>query len=178
MKRLIAEIASFLGAPGPFEIERKFLIEYPDIEWLSSLPNCEKVEIIQTYLKVNEMEEVRVRQRGSQGHYIYYQTRKRKVNDYKRIESERRISKDEYLNLIMNADTSLGRIRKDRYCLTYNNQSFQIDVYPFWKDKAIAEIELQHVDDQIDFPKELSVIKEVTGDPDYRNASLARRRPE
>ena len=48
MKRLIAEIASFLGAPGPFEIERKFLIEYPDIEWLSSLPNCEKVEIIQT----------------------------------------------------------------------------------------------------------------------------------
>jgi hypothetical protein len=34
------------------------------------------------------------------------------------------------------------------------------------------------VDDQIDFPKELSVIKEVTGDPDYRNASLARRRPE
>ena len=137
MKRLIAEIASFLG-----------------------------------------MEEVRVRQRGSQGHYIYYQTRKRRVSEYKRIELERRISKDEYLNLIMNADTSLGRIRKDRYCLTYNNQSFQIDVYPFWKDKAIAEIELQHVDDQIDFPKSFKVIKEVTGDPEYRNASLARRRPE
>ena len=178
MKRLIAEIASFLGEPGPFEIERKFLIEYPDIEMLDSLPNCEKVEIIQTYLKVNEMEEVRVRQRGSQGHYIYYQTRKRRVNDFKRIESERRISKDEYLNLIMNADTSLGRIRKDRYCLTYNNQSFQIDVYPFWKDKAIAEIELQHVDDQIDFPESFRVIKEVTGDPEYRNASLARHRPE
>ena len=178
MKRLIAEIASFLGEPGPFEIERKFLIEYPDIEMLDSLPNCEKVEIIQTYLKVNEMEEVRVRQRGSQGHYIYYQTRKRRVSEYKRIELERRISKDEYLNLIMNADTSLGRIRKDRYCLTYNNQSFQIDVYPFWKDKAIAEIELQHVDDQIDFPKSFKVIKEVTGDPEYRNASLARHRPE
>ena len=178
MKRLIAEIASFLGEPGPFEIERKFLIEYPDIEMLDSLPNCEKVEIIQTYLKVNEMEEVRVRQRGSQGHYIYYQTRKRRVSEYKRIELERRISKDEYLNLIMNADTSLGRIRKDRYCLTYNNQSFQIDVYPFWKDRAIAEIELQHVDDQIDFPESFRVIKEVTGDPEYRNASLARRRPE
>ena len=42
MKRLIAEIASFLGEPGPFEIERKFLIEYPDIEMLDSLPNCEE----------------------------------------------------------------------------------------------------------------------------------------
>ena len=40
------------------------------------------------------------------------------MSEYKRIELERRISKDEYLNLIMNADTSLGRIRKDRYCLT------------------------------------------------------------
>ena len=37
MKRLIAEIASFLGEPGPFEIERKFLIEYPDAGFSSQL---------------------------------------------------------------------------------------------------------------------------------------------
>ena len=30
MKKLIAEIASFLGEPEPYEIERKYLIEYPD----------------------------------------------------------------------------------------------------------------------------------------------------
>lgn len=34
------------------------------------------------------------------------------------------------------------QIRKDRYCLTYENQYFEIDVYPFWNDKAILEIEL------------------------------------
>ena len=51
MRRLIAEISSFLGEPEPFEIERKFLIEYPDIKWLESLPNCQRIEIIQTYLK-------------------------------------------------------------------------------------------------------------------------------
>ena len=37
MKRLIAEIAAFLGEPEPYEIERKFLIEYPDIQWLESI---------------------------------------------------------------------------------------------------------------------------------------------
>ena len=31
MKRLISEIAGFLGEPEPYEIKRKFLIKYPDI---------------------------------------------------------------------------------------------------------------------------------------------------
>ena len=60
MRRLIAEISSFLGEPAPFEIERKYLIEYPDLEWLQSIPSCEKVDIIQIYLKVDENEEIRV----------------------------------------------------------------------------------------------------------------------
>lgn len=178
MKRLLEEISSFLGEPEPYEIERKFLIEYPDIQWLESLPNCEKVDIIQTYLRVNDKEEVRVRQRGSDGHYIYYQTTKRQVTDYKRVEIERRITKDEYLNLLMTADTSLGQIRKSRYCLTYENQYFEIDVFPFWDDKAMMEIELRHLDEEVQFPENIKVIKEVTDDPEYKNASLARHRPD
>ena len=29
---------------------KKYLIEHPDIAWLESLPNCQQIEIIQTYL--------------------------------------------------------------------------------------------------------------------------------
>ena len=174
MRRLIAEISSFLGEPEPFEIERKFLIEYPDIIWLESLPNCQRIEIIQTYLKSDKDEEVRVRQRGFDGHYIYFQTTKKKVSDIKRIEIERRLSQSEYLRLLMNADTSRRQIRKDRYCLTYENQYFEIDVYPFWDDKAIAEIELSDENAEIIFPKQIKVIKEVTDDESYKNASLAK----
>ena len=43
MRRLMREIATFLGGPEPLEIERKFLIEYPDIAWLQSLPNCSRI---------------------------------------------------------------------------------------------------------------------------------------
>ena len=173
MKRLIAEISSFLGEPEPFEIERKFLIEYPDIKWLESIPNCQRIEIIQTYLMSNKDEEVRVRQRGFDGHYIYFQTTKRKVSDVKRVEIERRLSEREYLRLLMNADTAKRQIRKDRYCLTYENQYFEIDVYPFWKEKAIVEIELSDENAEIIFPKQIKVIKEVTDDDSYKNASLA-----
>lgn len=175
MKRLIAEITSFLGEPEPLEIERKFLIEYPDVKWLSSIPNCRRIEIIQTYLKSDTDEEVRLRQRGCDGHYVYYQTTKRRISDIKRVEIERRLSESEYIRLLMNADTTRRQIRKDRYCLTYENQYFEIDVYPFWNDKAIAEIELSDENAAIKFPKQIKVIKEVTGDDAYKNASLAKR---
>ena len=173
MKKLVAEIASFLGEPEPYEIERKYLIEYPDIKWLESNPSCQRIEIIQTYLNSAGGEEVRVRQRGVDGNYIYFQTIKRKVSVVKRVEIERRLSQAEYLNLLMEADTTKRQIRKTRYCLTYENQYFEIDVYPFWGDKAIAEIELSDENAAIVFPKQIKVIKEVTDDDSYKNASLA-----
>lgn len=173
MKRLIAEISAFLGEPEPFEIERKFLIRYPDLNWLASMPNCQRVEIIQTYLNAKNGEEVRVRQRGINGHYIYFQTTKKPVNGLKRVETERRLSKDEYLTLLMDADPTRRQIRKTRYCLTYENQYFEIDIYPFWNDRAILEIELSDEQASIAFPPQLQVLKEVTEDESYKNAALA-----
>ena len=174
LRRLIAEISSFLGEAETYEIERKFLIEYPDVSALEKLPNCKRVEIIQTYLIAPDGEEMRVRQRGVDGNYIYFLTSKRKVTELKRIEEERKISQHEYLRLLMDADPSRRPIRKTRYCLTFGKQYFEIDVYPFWQDKAMLEIELSDENDQICFPDMIRVIKEVTDDPTYKNAALAK----
>lgn len=173
MKRLIKEITRFLGEPEPLEIERKFLIEYPDINWLERQKNCKKIDIIQTYLNSDNDDEIRVRQRGIDGNYVYFETIKKNINDIKRVEIERRLSKDEYLSLLMSADSSKYPIRKTRYCLTYKNQYFEIDIFPFWKDKAIAEIELNSEDEEIELPKQLKLIREVTNDKNYKNSSLA-----
>ena len=121
MRRLVKEIATFLGEPEPYEIERKFLIEYPDVSWLENNPACQRIEIIQTYLNSANGDEVRVRQRGADGSYSFFQTTKRRVSDLKRVEIERRLSQQEYLRLLMDADTSKRQIRKTRYCLTYEN---------------------------------------------------------
>ena len=174
MKRLISEIASFLGEPEPYEIERKFLIEYPDLDVLSHLPNCEKVEIIQTYLKSYNDEEIRIRQRGAESNYIYYETRKKNISGLKRIEVERRLSKDEYLERLMDADPEMRPIRKDRYCFSDGNQYFEIDIFPFWQDKAILEIELSDPEEEIRFPDAVKVIREVTDEEEYKNYSLAK----
>ncbi len=175
MKKLVAEIAALLGEPEPFEIERKFLIGYPDIAWLEKQPNCHRVEIIQTYLLSGNEDEIRVRQRGENGSYTYYQTTKRAVTGVKRLELERRLSQREYLALLMEADPALRPIRKTRYCLTWEEQYFEIDVFPFWNDRAILEIELSDENAPIRFPKELNVLREVTEEEEYKNAYLARR---
>lgn len=172
LKRLIGEIENFVSEP--YEIERKFLIEMPDLEMLKNTPHCKKVEIIQTYLNSNDDSEVRIRQRGEEGIFTYTKTIKKKISDIKRIETETKLTKDEYLKLLLDADTSKNQIRKTRYCLVYKNQYFEIDIFPFWQDKAIMEIELNDEKQEINFPKFIKVLKEVTDDEKYFNASLAK----
>ena len=173
MRHLMREITYFLGDLAPYEIERKFLIEYPSVEWLESLPNCERVEIVQTYLRSEPDLEIRIRQRGTEGNYIYYLTEKRITSNRVRMELQRRLTEREYLTLLTQADPTFRQIEKTRYCLTYAGQYFEIDLFPCWDDQAMVEIELTQEDTEVHFPPELRVIREVTGNPDYRNAVIA-----
>lgn len=175
LNRLADEIAFFLGEPEPLEIERKFLIEYPDTELLNSLANCKRVEIKQTYLIYPNGDRIRIRQRGVDNHYVYFKTVKKTISGLKRLEIETRLSREEYLEFLEDTACEKRQICKDRYCLIYDGQYFEIDIYPFWSDRAILEIELTKEDTQIRFPEEIRIIKEVSEDISYRNSSLARR---
>ena len=175
MRRLIGEITVFLGEPAPMEIERKFLISRPKLSMLEQMQNCEKVDIVQIYLKSEDPdEECRIRQRGSNGNYIYFMTRKRRTGGIRRVEIEERLSQEEYVSLMVKADPAFHPIYKTRYCLSENSLYYEIDIYPEWKDKAIMEIELHSEDQEIVFPESIDVIREVTGDPAFSNHELAR----
>ena len=178
LERLLKEIASFLGEPEPFEIERKYLISFPNIKELESMPNCTKVDITQTYLKSEDGVERRIRARGIDGDYLYYLTEKRNITGIKRIETEKRLTQDEYLRLLMEADNKLHPIHKTRYCLSENNQYFEIDIYPEWDRQAIMEIELRSEDQEIKLPDFINIIKEVTEDEAYKNYNMARQMPK
>lgn len=173
--RLMAEIYGFLGLPTPIERENKYLIKMPDLNVLIEKYNAVKSDIVQVYLNSeNENEEVRIRQRGDGGSYTYYLTKKIKRDDMSRYEVEEKISKDRYLELLMQADTSRGIIRKTRYCFMHNNQYFEMDIYPFCKERAILEIELTDETKEVTIPEEISVIKDVTDDDNFKNVNIAK----
>lgn len=179
LRRVVWEIAAFLGEPEPLEIERKYLIKYPDLLRLEDLPNCSRVEMIQTYLrKQPDGTEARVRQRGQNGNYICYRTEKRRISDTTRVEVDRRIDMKEYVSFLAEADPSRRPIRKTRYCLTENNRYYEIDVYPEWSRQAILEIELRNEEEKVILPEWVKVIREVTGDKSYTNYEMAKTMPE
>jgi CYTH domain-containing protein/predicted ATPase len=177
LERLLKEITSFLGEPEPLEIERKYLIKYPNIKDLEKMSNCTKVDIIQTYLKSNELER-RVRARGIDENYSYYLTEKKEISNLKRIEIERKLTQDEYIKLLMEADNRLHTIHKTRYCISVNSQYFEIDIYPEWKHQAIMEIELSNENEEIKIPKFIKIIKEVTNNEKYKNHEMAKEMPK
>ena len=158
-------------AQEPLEIERKFLIPYPNIAELKALPGCAALEIVQTYLCGGS---ARVRKSVSANGCTYTHTEKRKISELTRIEIEREISEEEYLKYLKAADPAFRPIEKTRLRIPYGGHIFEIDIFPFWQDKAIAEVELKSEEEEIAFPPWLDITAEVTSDPAYKNVSLAR----
>lgn len=160
-----------------YEIERKFLIRMPAAAWLAK--SCHGSDIVQTYLKTDEADRSeRVRRRAGEEGAVYTHTVKRRISDMRREEQEREIGEAEYRALLQRADPERRVIEKRRYVLRHGGKDFEIDVYPFWRDRAVMEIELTDETEPIALPPEIKIIKEVTGDQRYTNAALARVIPE
>lgn len=153
------------------EHEIKYLIEYPSAE-LFERYTCFKTDIEQIYLS-SDIGTHRIRKRGANGEYQYFETFKQKLTADKCNEYEKRISAEEYAQLSLLADPSKNPIVKNRYCLLYNAQYFEIDVFPFWDDKALVELELSYDGQQVDLPPEIKVIKDVSKNKKYKNKYLA-----
>ena len=158
----------------PKEIERKYLIEKPELKFLESLPDCRTTEIIQTYLKEDGTGfGRRVRKRGCAGNWEYTYTRKKKIGFGERIELEDVISEVQYMELLKEANPRQRSIHKIRCCIPYENQILEIDIYEFSRKYATLEIELPEIDKPVKLPNWLNIIYEVTDKSGYSNFSLS-----
>lgn len=160
-----------------YEIERKFLIEYPDIAILENYPSSTKSDIAQTYLKTDDGMTSRVRKRTTGGVTRYIFTEKKRITDVKCIENERELDKAEYESLLKFADPERKTVFKTRYCLPYANRVVEVDIYPFWSDRAIAEVEMEDEGEAVILPEFIKVIRDVTAEKAYKNASIAKEIP-
>ena len=158
----------------PLEIERKFLIRRPDEAKLAEIPGAVKYEIEQIYLPENAQgEHPRIRRRvGPRGVECFY-TVKRKITAVTRVEQENSISSAQYAALA-SAQQRPVVICKTRWCLPAGDHTAEVDIYPFWQNTAVVEIELKREDEAYELPPMLSVIREVTGEARFLNRDMAR----
>lgn len=157
-----------------YEIERKFLIQMPKKEVLASLPSS---SIEQIYILSETGTRERIRRRRYPDRCVFTHTAKKRISDITRIEEEREIQEPEYLRLKERTDPDRRILYKTRYLYEYRAQCFEIDVFPFWEDRAFLELELEREDQPIFFPPEITILREVTGDKRYTNAAIAREIP-
>lgn len=155
------------------EIERKYLIAMPDTAFLRAQSGCEVWEIEQTYLTGEHGETRRVRRIVQGGAVRYCRTVKRRISDLSCEEREDAVDRETYEALLREADAALRPIVKTRYRVPYEGQVLEFDVYPFWSDRAVLEIELEREDQPVRMPQWVHVLRDVTADRRYKNIRLA-----
>lgn len=167
------------GGKGHIETERKFLIRMLSRDILDG---CEGSYIVQTYIMPEDSkgcttDRIRSRTPLRGGETVYLRTKKKRISDLSSYEEEIIISKDEYNALLLRRIPDMADIVKERYLLPFGSLIFEIDIHPFWHDRAVMEVELPEEDFPFEIPPGIEVIREVTGDGRYKNKSLAKSVP-
>lgn len=153
------------------EHEIKYLIKYPDFEKLKKYKSC-RVDIEQIYL-LSDVGSHRIRRRSIANHDTYFETLKIRIKGDSCFEYENQITAEVYLKLKEKADPKKHPIVKQRYCLLYDGQYFELDVFDFWKDKALIELELSSENQVVKLPPEIELIQDVSTDKHYKNNYLS-----
>ena len=155
------------------EIERKYLVRYPNLAVLQAQPGVERWEIVQIYLSSAVGETRRIRQVVCDGNIKYYRTFKRRLTNLTAEEDEAEITPVEYFEYAKEQADGSHPVVKTRYRIPYAGHTLEFDIYPFWPDRAILEIELHSEHEGAQIPEYAQIIRDVSGDFAYKNSQLA-----
>ena len=176
MDRAVREIFRIVGRPEPMDKKHKYLIAMPDMNQLVVNYGAVPFEMTQNYLVVtNPRIERRIRKQKNGSDYLFFYTEKHLMEDGTMWDTERPISSKEYKKYLLEAEPGLQPVHKVKYRFNRGRQRFELDVYPFSKEKAVMFAYAGNDTDEISLPPEIEILREVTGNPEYKNKTLARR---
>lgn len=173
MNRVIKEISNVLGLPQPIVKERKYIVELT-----GNLPEDSiQSEITQTYLTGEPDAEIRLRKRCWGQKQVYVHTAKKKISEQEELVTERQINNSLYEMMLGLSDPQRNTIHKLRSSFIWKGQYFEVDTYQgqlegfvILETKGIVEGE------PVKFPPFLKVVKDVTGNEEYYNYTLAKKK--
>lgn len=166
-------IHNMLGNPTRLKEQRKFLVDSIDVDRLGIIAN--KVLIKQDYLKVEDGSEYRIR-KVTQGNDVSYHLNVQRQDESGKREviREKTLTEREYEILLATKTDEFRSIEKVRYSFVYNDQYYKLDI--FGDGLKILEVNVTRENPLLAIPEFVSVIEEVTNNPEYRNISISRRR--
>ena len=176
IQRAMREIFRIVGRPEPMDKKHKYLIAMPDMNQLVVNYGAVPFEMTQDYLVMtNPNIERRLRKQKNGSDYLYFYTEKHRMPDGAMWDTERPISSKEYKKYLLEAEMELQPVHKVKYRFNRGSQRFEIDVYPFSAERAVMFAYAGSDEAEVTPPPEITILKEVTGDPEYKNKTLAKR---
>lgn len=164
------------------ESERKYLVKFP-ASWGNLAELFDNVvdikRISQTYLEAEDGEQAaRVRKtvEGLSGETetVYHYNQKKPVETGVHEELEREITPAKYEQYLEKSNKKKCAVEKTRFVFKWHDQMFELDLFKgHLKGLAILEIELDDIEDTVELPPFLQIIKEVTDDKRFTNFALA-----
>ena len=156
------------------EIERKYRLAAPPDPRALAYYGAEAYRIEQLYL-VKPPAGRRIRRiERPDGTVEHRFTRKTHLRDLVREEQEHEIDIAAYDAYLEEADPDRQPIRKVRYVVPHGEQRLEVDVFEEPPGLVLVEVELRSEAEPVSLPGWLGEHRDVSADPAYANASLAR----
>lgn len=160
------------------EVERRWLLAGPPDLRHPALQPVHTVAITQTYLAKPAGGEPRTRVRRlveADGAVSHVWTAKRRLSPLVRVEREAPIDERTYHQLCRRADPRRAVVEKVRCSFTYAELRFELDHLVAPVECWLLEVELDDLHQPVVLPPFVGAAWEVTDEPGYTNAALARR---
>ncbi|MBQ6335580.1 MAG: ATP-binding protein [Erysipelotrichaceae bacterium] len=176
MIKAIQSVFEYLGEGTPVERFNKYLIEVNDevLKHISQEANYSTSHIIQHYLKSENGYERRIRSREREDGTMYSYSEANYLTSNERIKTDKVLSEREYKDYFHQVDPELNVIDKMRYSFIKNELFYKLDVFDFDTSKGVLSVDQPSDGRVVELPDYLNVIKDVTGDLNYKNYFLAK----
>ncbi len=158
------------------EIERKFRLRTTPSIAVLIVHGAVAKQLEQVYLLADDpgvAERVR-RSASPDGVVTYRHTVKRRVGTFSFDERETPLDEAGWSEALGRADPDRRPVRKIRHVVAHGHQTLEIDVFEQPAGLVVVEVELRDEAEPVELPAWLGEWREVTGDPRYLNANLAR----
>jgi CYTH domain-containing protein len=160
------------------EIERKYIIKMPPFDLLRCQPEHTESSILQIYLTHEAGETHRIRRRKYADKIVCTETRKIRLDTLAATEIESQISESAFDILAKSPLEGTTPIEKTRHTFLYEGRTFEIDIYPVWKNTAVMEVELPSRETEVVMPDFIEIISDVTADRQYKNFAMSMKFPK
>jgi CYTH domain-containing protein len=195
-KMTLEEIYRLAGIDVKSTYEKKYLIEMIDLDMLKHKYSTEIIYVERTYLRQTSEGIERVIKHTSdidtgtssptspttatgesksntKSDRYYYIENCSDIDIYK-DDIEKQISLKDYNRLKQEKKEGTHSLKRKRVKFIYNGTYFEIDIYPFWDNKAILKLERSSENnDNITLPKEIKVLEDITNNTEYKQKNLA-----